>query len=137
MEGFLIRAWDLILPRWRWLYEALVGVSARYGAVSTRGTPPSSPVRKTYGRVYNPGMEPCRPQAPLAPATPSWAFHIVRGGNDAEEAPLSHLDLWKVSMDEKNCDPGMGPHSPWVELAGSMNSELGFPHRAWRGDTSV
>ena len=36
----LIRAWDFILPGWRWLYECepQVGGSTLCGALSTRGT---------------------------------------------------------------------------------------------------
>ena len=37
MEGFLIRAWELILRGWRWLYEPRVEVSTSCVAVSTRG----------------------------------------------------------------------------------------------------
>ena len=52
MEGFMIREWDPIVPGWRWLHSRApvnqrsaggVGVSTPYGAISTRGSPFSSP----------------------------------------------------------------------------------------------
>ena len=36
VEGFLIRGWDLILDRWRWLHEPQVGILTPWGAVSAR-----------------------------------------------------------------------------------------------------
>ena len=38
MEAFLIREWDIVLPRWSWLYEYQFGVSTPWGAVPTRET---------------------------------------------------------------------------------------------------
>ena len=56
MELFLIREWDLILPRWRWVYEPRVGVSKPCGAVSTQATTvfvPGSSELQMYGIIYD------------------------------------------------------------------------------------
>ena len=60
MEGFPIRRLGLILPEWRWLYEAQVRFFTPWGAVSTRGNTGWCVARSSW----------------------SWGFNTVLGGID-------------------------------------------------------
>ena len=103
MEGFLIRGWEPILPGVRWLYVRSsanqrpangAGVSTPCGAVSTRGSPFSSPdcrsCRCMEGFLIR-GWDPVVPgwrwlffSSPSQSAIGRWGrgFHTVRGGFD-------------------------------------------------------
>ena len=86
-EEFITQRWVLILPGWRWLHEPRV-----------REAPFSQPVlleMETYIRISDPGMGPYPPRVALAPRTPSWGFHIVRGGIE----PGSHRLCPRLLLD--------------------------------------
>ena len=136
MEGFPIRAWDLILPGLRWSYEPQVGVTTPCGAVSTPGTTAFVPV------CWN-----CRGMELLLvgrwhPILSRWqwvavAFRTPRlgcphltgqhllGGPPFRPSFIGVVDVQKHSRSENRTLFSTGG-------AGSTNTRLGFPRRARR-----
>ena len=75
MEGFMIRGWDLILSRWRWLHELQTNQSALsqwgWGFHTVRdridmGDHRFRPRFVMHGRIFDPGMGPYPPRVALA-----------------------------------------------------------------------
>ena len=134
MAGFMIRGWDPIVSRWRWLYFRApanhrlaggVGVSAPCGAVSTRRITifvPGLSELYMYGRISEPvtGTYPPPPYPPrvaLALRTPGWGFHTVQGSTGPGGAPFSPPVCWSCTCMEGFLIQGWGvilPGGRWL-----------------------
>ena len=75
IDGFLIRGWDLILPRWRWLLKISGwGFHTVRGGINPTILIPSMLALQMHGRTSDPGIGPPT-RAALASRTSGWSFH--------------------------------------------------------------
>ena len=94
-EIFMIRGWDLVLPRCRRLYEPQVEVCTPCGSVSIRTIAvPGFLELQIHGSISDTEMGPYPPRVTLALQTPNWGFHTVRDGIDSGDHRFRPRFCW-------------------------------------------